>query len=330
VGEGARRFRLALRARARALACVRSRSGWSPEHWLAMVRHRFVLHREGTPQGAPPTRRTSRNRCARVLVTVCALAGIAHGPAAAQPSADATLACGAAATRAERDWHLPSGLLAAIGTIESGRRAPTGLVPTIWPWTINAEGRGFYQPSKAAAIDMVRILLLRGARLIDVGCFQVDLFYHPYAFANLEAAFDPDANAGAAARILSLGRLGSTGWDGAIAAYHSALPRSVRRICRRFVPSGPGSWRIRPGTSRRRPGISLCCSRHRRGLCAWLRRTPLFRRSPSHCRVFSPPAGQASTHLKQPSNAASAGGGIAVRAIAHRRRTPSLAANDGT
>jgi hypothetical protein len=71
---------------------------------------------------------------------------------------------------------------------------------------------------------MVRALQLHGVRVIDVGCFQVDLFYHPAAFASLEEAFDPNANAGAAARILSLGRLSSTGWDGAISAYHSARP----------------------------------------------------------------------------------------------------------
>ena len=35
-------------------------------------------------------------------------------------------------------------------------------------------------------------------KVIDVGCFQVDLFYHPYAFTSLEEAFDPDANARAA------------------------------------------------------------------------------------------------------------------------------------
>jgi hypothetical protein len=94
----------------------------------------------------------------------------------------------------------------------------------IWPWTVNAEGNGFYQPSKIAAVGMVRSLQQRGVRSIDVGCFQVDLFYHPYAFVSLEEAFDPNANARAAARILSLGRLSSTGWDGAIAAYHSAVP----------------------------------------------------------------------------------------------------------
>jgi hypothetical protein len=137
---------------------------------------------------------------------------------------DPASVCAKAAGQAERDWSLPQGLLAAIGLVESGRRVPAGTFPIIWPWTINAEGQGYYQPSKAAAVGMVRDLQRRGARVIDVGCFQVDLFYHPYAFASLEEAFDPEANARAAARILSLERLGSTGWDGAIAAYHSAAP----------------------------------------------------------------------------------------------------------
>jgi hypothetical protein len=160
-----------------------------------------------------------------VVAAICALSISALDEVSAQqPSEDESLACGRAATQAERDWRLPTGLLAAIGAVESGRRAPTGKFPIIWPWTINAEGRGFYQPSKAAAVGMVRVLQLRGVRAIDVGCFQVDLFYHPDAFAGLEEAFDPDANARAAARILSLGRLGSTGWDGAIAGYHSSTP----------------------------------------------------------------------------------------------------------
>jgi hypothetical protein len=138
--------------------------------------------------------------------------------------ADPLVACERAARQAERDWSLPKGLLAAIGLVESGRRAPDGSFSTIWPWTINAEGLGYHLPGEDAAVGTVRALQRRGVRMIDVGCFQVDLFYHPDAFASLEEAFDPDANARAAARILSLERLGSTGWDGAIGAYHSAVP----------------------------------------------------------------------------------------------------------
>lgn len=132
------------------------------------------------------------------------------------------LACDRAAARAERAWSLPTGLLAAIGTVESGRPDPAGVHRRAWPWSINAEGWSRFAASKADAISTVRLLQTRGYRLIDVGCFQVDLFYHPRAFASLEEAFDPDANAQAASRILSQARFASTAWEPAIAAYHSA------------------------------------------------------------------------------------------------------------
>ena len=35
----------------------------------------------------------------------------------------------------------------------------------------------------------------QGARSIDVGCMQVNLLHHADAFASLEQAFDPVANA---------------------------------------------------------------------------------------------------------------------------------------
>lgn len=146
------------------------------------------------------------------------------GAAGQQLSDNPTTLCERAAKQAERNWHLPQGLLGAIGLVESGRHSPGGSFPIIWPWTINAGGQGIYLPNKVAAASMVRLLQLRGVRAIDVGCFQVDLLYHPHAFASLDEAFNPDANARVAARILSLGRLGTTGWDGAIAAYHSAIP----------------------------------------------------------------------------------------------------------
>ena len=166
--------------------------------------------------------------------------------------------------RAERDWHLPAGLLAAIGMVESGRHATAGVFPIIWPWTLNAEGRGFYQPSKAAAVGMVRALQLRGVRVIDVGCFQVDLFYHPTAFASLEEAFDPDANARAAVRILSLGRLGSTDGTERSPPIIRLGPCLGPSTYRRFVPSCPGSQRIRAETNRILPrSTGRCCPRRR-------------------------------------------------------------------
>jgi len=137
-------------------------------------------------------------------------------------SIDPAEACDRAAARAELDFNLPIGLLAAIGIVESGRLSGGATMRRARPWSINVEGRSTFAPSRSDAINIVRAFQARGVRYIDVGCFQVDLFYHPRAFSRLEDAFDPEANARAASRILLMARFGSVGWDQAIAHYHSA------------------------------------------------------------------------------------------------------------
>jgi hypothetical protein len=139
-----------------------------------------------------------------------------------EAASDPSHACDRAATRAEADWHLPTGLLAAIGVVESGRTGLGSKLPVAWPWAVNAAGRGLYLSSKDAAVATVRAFQAAGLQVIDVGCFQVDLFYHPDAFATLDSAFDPEANAQAAASILARSRLSGSSWQTAVALYHSA------------------------------------------------------------------------------------------------------------
>lgn len=131
--------------------------------------------------------------------------------------------CLQAAARAERRYGIPDALLAAIGRVETGRADPSGhLVP--WPWAIDDAGRGLIFADAASAVAKLKYLQARGAGPLDVGCFQVDLTYHPDAFATPEDAFDPDSNADYAARFLRAlyRRLGN--WPAAVAAYHSAIP----------------------------------------------------------------------------------------------------------
>ncbi len=94
--------------------------------------------------------------------------------------------CRAAIAGAERQWHVPDRLMAAIGVVESGKRDAAGTVSP-WPWTINAEGVGHWFDSKAEAIAAVRTLQARGVRSIDVGCLQVNLMHHPDAFGSQAA-----------------------------------------------------------------------------------------------------------------------------------------------
>jgi hypothetical protein len=144
--------------------------------------------------------------------------------AQAQQGEAATAAlCRTAIRQAELAHGVPERLMQAIGRVESGRRAENGLTQA-WPWTINAEGRGSFFPTKAAAIAAVQALQAQGVRSIDVGCMQVNLRHHPNAFASLDEAFDPAANARYAARFLTELRQRAGDWTTAAGHYHSQTP----------------------------------------------------------------------------------------------------------
>ncbi len=131
--------------------------------------------------------------------------------------------CGGPIAAIERISGVPDRLMQAIAVMESGRRDPDGSSAP-WPWTINVEGVGEVYETKQAAIAAVQGHQARGARSIDVGCMQVNLMHHAEAFASLEEAFDPAANARYAARFLQqlLAQTGS--WPLAVAGYHSLTP----------------------------------------------------------------------------------------------------------
>ncbi len=189
------------------------------------------------------------------LTALLLLAVLLPMPCAAM---DAASACLEAASAAERNWTLPPDLIHAIGRVESGRfdRASQRVSP--WPWTVNANGTGFWFASQLEAVTFVRTLQSYGLRLIDVGCFQVDLFYHPAAFSSLEQAFDPTANADYAARFLTSLRSRTGSWPAAIAGYHSAQPaegESYRqKVMGQWASNATASQTIGAATPAARPG----------------------------------------------------------------------------
>ncbi len=126
--------------------------------------------------------------------------------------------------KVEQAEHIPAHLLGAIAIVESGRREPGTRAISAWPWTVMAEGRGRYLPTKDTAIKEVEKLRARGVRNIDIGCMQVNLMYHPDAFADLDEAFDPAANVAYAASFLKALRQDKGSWSKAVAHYHSATP----------------------------------------------------------------------------------------------------------
>ena len=155
-----------------------------------------------------------------IPISVLAAEPDAHPPVA-EP--DAWSLCRDAIAAAERNAGLPPYLLEAVALAESGRRheATRGFAP--WPWTVMAEGRGRYLAAKADAVALVRDLRDRNIRNIDVGCMQVNLQHHSTAFADLDEALDPVANADYAARFLHALFRDSGSWANAVARYHASV-----------------------------------------------------------------------------------------------------------
>lgn len=144
-------------------------------------------------------------------------AALAKAPPREAPGA----LCAQAITTAERQAKLPGGLLRAIGLVESGRAGVAGTAEVSWPWTIHVGDEGRFYATKGDAIAAVTALEASGVRSIDIGCMQINLLQHPKAFASLDQAFDPSANALFAAHFLRELFVRTGSWPAAAAAYHS-------------------------------------------------------------------------------------------------------------
>jgi hypothetical protein len=174
--------------------------------------------------------------------------------ARAQPVGSATsqpgMQCRRAIDQAERTVKLPDQLLAAIGRVESGRWDPESNNWHPWPWTINFGGEGRFFETKKQAIAAVRILQAQGVTSIDVGCMQVNLMFHPNAFASLDQAFDPPSNALYAAHFLHELFDQTNDWKRAAGLYHSATPQLGADYRRRVLAAWPAETVLQPSLVR--------------------------------------------------------------------------------
>jgi len=174
-----------------------------------------------------------------LLATAALAAALAAAPWAVASAKDEAGACLGLIKSAEKSQAIPDGLLKAIGFTESGRVTADGRrVP--WPWTVNADGQGYYFETKKEAIAFVQELQARGVSVIDVGCMQVDLYYHPDAFASLDAAFDPATNVAYAAKFLNELKSETGDWGVATQYYHSRNPYLGQAYAGRVTLNGSG------------------------------------------------------------------------------------------
>lgn len=163
---------------------------------------------------------------------LCALA-IVLALADARPAmAGGVPDCEAMATRIGAAEGLPPGLLPAISRIESGRRV--GRIVRAWPWTLNHAGKGLYFETREDTLAYLRQTVAEGPRNIDVGCMQVNHYWHGENFPSVEAMLDPETNIRYAVRFLKELHARKGSWEAAVKHYHSPDPDRGARYHRAF------------------------------------------------------------------------------------------------
>jgi soluble lytic murein transglycosylase-like protein len=157
-------------------------------------------------------------------------------------SASGTRPCEREMALAAHKHGVPLGMLYAVGLTETGRG------DTLQPYALNIDGRPFYEGGRLEAIARFRSALAAGAKLIDVGCMQINHRYHAGNFRTVEQMFEPAANVDYAARFLKALRAREGSWTMAVARYHAgpdndpAQKRYVCRVIANMVATGFGAW----------------------------------------------------------------------------------------
>ena len=138
--------------------------------------------------------------------------------------------CENAAIKYESEYNIKKHMLETITNVETGQWNQDLGKRVAWPWTVNSQGKGRYFASKQEAVDEVKRLQSKGIKSIDVGCMQINLRYHPDAFASVEDALDPEKNVEYAAKFLTkLHKRSGNDWMRASMMYHSTRPYKAKR-----------------------------------------------------------------------------------------------------
>ena len=151
-------------------------------------------------------------------------------------------ACEREMTRAARSYGIPLGVLYAVGMTETGRG------DSLRPYALNIEGKSVYDIGKSDAMRRFQEARLAGAKMIDVGCMQINYHFHASSFSSVEDMLDPSKNVDYAARFLQQLKAREGSWTLAVARYHAgpgndpAQKRYVCRVIANLVASGFGAW----------------------------------------------------------------------------------------
>ncbi|WP_245581807.1 transglycosylase SLT domain-containing protein [Phyllobacterium phragmitis] len=144
--------------------------------------------------------------------------------------------------KAATKYGIPIGILYAVGLTETGRKN------SLQPYAMNIEGKAAFFPTAAAALSGFERARRQGAKLIDLGCMQINHYFHGKEFPSVAKMLLPSANVDYAARFLKQLRAREGNWTLAVARYHAgpnndpAQKKYVCRVMANMVATGFGNW----------------------------------------------------------------------------------------
>jgi soluble lytic murein transglycosylase-like protein len=150
-----------------------------------------------------------------------------------------------AALQAAKKYDIPLGILFAAGLTE------TGIGGHLHAYALNLQGDTVYSLNKQRAMQRFQTAKASGMKWIDVGCMQLNWFYHGDRFSSVEEMFDPHKNVDYAARFLKELKQSERSWTLAVGRYNAGKnndPAQKRYVCKvlaRLVESGFGAWTSR-------------------------------------------------------------------------------------
>ena len=160
-------------------------------------------------------------------------------PVLAQPASNP---CEAQMQGAAQRYSIPLAVFYAVGLLETGGR------DGLRPYTMNIEGRASFNATLPEALAAFEAARARGAKLIDIGCMQINYRWHGEHFSSVSEMFDPAHNVDYAARFLRDLRAREGSWTLAVARYNAGPNNNAAQkvyvcgVIRRMVASGFGSW----------------------------------------------------------------------------------------
>lgn len=177
----------------------------------------------------------------RIILSIVLTAGFSFSAISAGPKAHANI-CEREMARAAELHDVPLGVLYAVGLTETGRG------DGLRPYALNIDGQAVYDLKRDQAVAQVKKSRAQGIKLIDVGCMQINHYWHANKFKSLEDMLDPARNVAYAAAFLKQLYIREGSWVMAVARYHAgpnndaAQKRYVCRVIDNMVVTGFADW----------------------------------------------------------------------------------------